>query len=338
MSELPSPAQTAKTKHAPPPKQQNKITRHPPKQQKNDTPPAQTAKIITPPPPKQQKNKHAHGPNRKNMTRPPPKQQKTKHAPAQTAKQTTPEKPKQQKTQTKKNKHSYRVQGVSVRGCAGAGSTQARALTCMSSPQLAFYPCFDLYRFRVLSNSDRAPVLLCVFCSCPDQAAARFGLGLARGFLCLLRLSLSWRPSLEQMDLSRLDGCKVWVWVWLETSKIFFRWSLGRRPPILNKWTCLGLHRFGGRFGVPSSKGDLMGYSPASCRVYHAAHSCLWDWELRRQPESLWLRSTSPAGFGAFALLDVGSLSSGLGDQGLGSKLFKGDYVSAHLKDYYCRY
>ena len=119
---------------------------------------------------------------------------------------------------------------------------------------------------------------------------------------------------------------------------VFFRWSLGRRPPILNKWTCLGWHRFGGSFGVLSSKGDLMGYSPASCPVYHAAHSCLWDWELRRQPESLWLRSTSPAGFGAFALLDGGSLSSGLGDQGLGSKLFKGGYVSDHLEDYYCRY
>ena len=33
------------------------------------------------------------------------------------------------------------------------------------------------------------------FCTCLDQAGARFGLGLARGFLCLFRLSLAWRPS-----------------------------------------------------------------------------------------------------------------------------------------------
>ena len=37
--------------------------------------------------------------------------------------------------------------------------------------------------FRVLSHSDRARVSLFVFCTCLDQAGARFGLGLARGFL-----------------------------------------------------------------------------------------------------------------------------------------------------------
>ena len=35
--------------------------------------------------------------------------------------------------------------------------------------------------------------------------------------------------------------------------------------------------RLGSGFGVPYSKGDLTGYSPAACRAYRAAHSCLWD-------------------------------------------------------------
>ena len=106
-----------------------------------------------------------------------------------------------------------------MRGCTGAGSTQARTLTCMSPPPLALHPCLDLYGFRVLSNSDRAPVFL-IFCSCLDQAGARFGLGLARGFLCLLRLSLAWRPSsLEPagpVQTIRVQGLNL---VWLEAAR-----------------------------------------------------------------------------------------------------------------------
>ena len=71
-----------------------------------------------------------------------------------------------------------------MRGCAGAGSIQARTLTCRSPPPLALHPCLDLYGFRVLSNSDRVPVFLFVLCTrlpcpgtCLDQAGARFGLG-----------------------------------------------------------------------------------------------------------------------------------------------------------------
>ena len=52
----------------------------------------------------------------------------------------------------------------------------------------------SLYGFRVLLSSGRAPVFLFVFCTCLDQAGGvRFGLGLARGFLCLL--SLAWKIS-----------------------------------------------------------------------------------------------------------------------------------------------
>ena len=53
-----------------------------------------------------------------------------------------------------------------MRGCAGAGSTQARTPICTSPPPLALHPGLDLYEFRVLSNSDRAPVLLIVLCTC----------------------------------------------------------------------------------------------------------------------------------------------------------------------------
>ena len=62
-----------------------------------------------------------------------------------------------------------------MRGCAGAGST---------------HPGLDLYGFRVLSNSDRVPVLLLVLCTClacwklaglVRTGGASLGLRVARG-------------------------------------------------------------------------------------------------------------------------------------------------------------
>ena len=44
-------------------------------------------------------------------------------------------------------------------------------------------------------------------------------LGRARGFL------LGGLQALNQLDLSRADGCKVWIWVWLEVFT-FFKFSL----------------------------------------------------------------------------------------------------------------
>ena len=129
-----------------------------------------------------------------------------------------------------------------MRGCAGAGSTQARTLTCRSPPPLAFHPCLDLYGFRVLSNSDRAPLFLFVLgtrlpCpgTCLDQAGARFGLALASGCLCLLRLSL---------NLSRLDGCQFGFEVG-SRPLVFFRWCPDWMPAIL-----ICLRQVGARFGL----------------------------------------------------------------------------------------
>ena len=70
------------------------------------------------------------------------------------------------------------------------------------------------------------------------------------------------------------------------------------------KRTISRLLRFTRRFGVSHSQGDLTGYSPAACRAYRAAHSCLWDWSSVARRRALGSRAASPAGFGAFALLD----------------------------------
>ena len=87
--------------------------------------------------------------------------------------------------------------------------------------------------------------------TCLDQAGAWFGLK----FLCLSRLSLPGGPrAFKQVDLSRLDGCQVWVWVWREASN-FFRWRLDWMPPILSKRTCLW--QVGARFGLGLAQGFL---------------------------------------------------------------------------------
>ena len=63
------------------------------------------------------------------------------------------------------------------------------------------------YAFKVLSNSDRAPVFLFVSCTCLDQAGKKVWLGLARGFLpgglqALNQLHLS-RLGVQGLDLGR---------------------------------------------------------------------------------------------------------------------------------------
>ena len=108
-----------------------------------------------------------------------------------------------------------------MRGSADAGSTQARTLTCMNPPPLALHPCLDLYGFRVLSNSDRAPVFLLVLCtrlfrdwalprhlSRPGGCAVWAGSG--SKVLVLIEIELAWRPlNLERgglLQTTRVPG------------------------------------------------------------------------------------------------------------------------------------
>ena len=75
--------------------------------------------------------------------------------------------------------------------------------------------------------------------TCLEQVGARFGLGRAQSFLCVLRLSLAWSPSsLEpgHVQTRRVQG----LGQGLARGLLFFRWCLGGMPPILNKWTRLG--------------------------------------------------------------------------------------------------
>ena len=80
-------------------------------------------------------------------------------------------------------------------------STEGRALNRMLPPLLALHPRLDLCGFRVSLISDRAPFFLFVFCTCLDQAGARFGLGLTRR-LCFCKLSIDWK---EAFNPERLD-------------------------------------------------------------------------------------------------------------------------------------
>ena len=100
----------------------------------------------------------------------------------------------------------FRVQGVSVTGCADAGSTQARTLTCMSPPPPPLHPCLDLYGFRALSNSDRVPVFLFVLCTrlfrdwaLPGHLSRPGGCTVWAGsgsrVLVLIEIEPAWRPS-----------------------------------------------------------------------------------------------------------------------------------------------
>ena len=117
-----------------------------------------------------------------------------------------------------------------MRGCAGAGSTQARTPICTSPPPLALHPGLDLYGFRVLSNSDRAPVLLLVLCTClacwkldllgPEVLVWVWGWLEACRFLQTVPGPVA--SNLEQLDLGLQAGLvqtrrvPVWVWGWLE--------------------------------------------------------------------------------------------------------------------------
>ena len=128
-----------------------------------------------------------------------------------------------------------------MRGCAGAGSTQARTPICTSPPPLALHPGLDLYGFRVLSNSDRAPVLLLVLCTCLACWKLDFlgpeVLVWVWGWLeaCFFRRCPDWLLPISnnwiwvcKLDLSRPDGCQLPL--------VFFRRCPDWLRPILNNW------------------------------------------------------------------------------------------------------
>ena len=127
-----------------------------------------------------------------------------------------------------------------MRGCAGAGSTQARTPICTSPPPLALHPGLDLYGFRVLSNSDRAPVLLLVLCTClacwkldllgPKVLVWVWGWLEACRFLQTVPGLVA--SNLEQLDL---DGCQFGFGVG-SRPLVFFRRCPDWLLPILNNW------------------------------------------------------------------------------------------------------
>ena len=94
-----------------------------------------------------------------------------------------------------------------MRDCAGARSTQARTPTCRSPPRWRSTLASTFYGVRVLSNSDRAPVFLLV-CAPVYTSRVQGLVGSGSSFL------LGGLQALSQQDLSRPDGCKVWIWVW----------------------------------------------------------------------------------------------------------------------------
>ena len=101
---------------------------------------------------------------------------------------------------------------------------------CTSPPPLALHPGLDLYGFRVLSNSDRAPVLLLVLCTClacwkldllgPEVLVWVWGWLKACSFLPTVPWLVA--SNLEQLDLGLQAGLvqtrrvPVWFWGWLE--------------------------------------------------------------------------------------------------------------------------
>ena len=71
-----------------------------------------------------------------------------------------------------------------------------------------------------------------------------------------------------------------------------------------------GINRFGGRFGVPHFKGDMAGYSPAACRLTaQPTAACETGRSSVARRRALGSRAASPAGFGAFVVLNGSGLT-----------------------------
>ena len=143
-----------------------------------------------------------------------------------------------------------------MKGCAGAGGTQARTLTCMSPPPLALHPRFALHGFRVLLNSDGAPVFLLFFapvwwvqglgrvwleasCVFLRLRSARFGFGsYSRPLvsLCFLHVFSHGALAGVRRALNHLDKAGARFGSGSDSRPLLFRWSLGWN---LNECICL---------------------------------------------------------------------------------------------------
>ena len=143
------------------------------------------------------------------------------------------------------------------------------------------------------------------------------GWGLAAAFApwrcCVLGIWITFLPEVRGLGrppdklFDRLPGLALGPLVH-ETS----RPEVGPLPDRPRKTSKERYSAFCPRFGVSHSRGDLTGFSPATCRVHRAARSCLRDWSSVARRKASGSRATLPAGFGAFALLDgPGSLSLG---------------------------
>ena len=69
------------------------------------------------------------------------------------------------------------------------------------------------------------------------------------------------------------------------------------------------IDRFGGRSGVPHFKGDMAGYSPAACRLTAQPTAACETGSSVARRRALGSRAASPAGFGAFVVLNGSGLT-----------------------------
>ena len=83
-----------------------------------------------------------------------------------------------------------------MRGCAGAGSIQARTPIRTRALSLALHPRLDLYGFGVLSNSDRSCLLIC-----PAHLARAGGCKVWAGSGSRLLVFIEMKPCLRPCNL-----------------------------------------------------------------------------------------------------------------------------------------
>ena len=101
----------------------------------------------------------------------------------------------------------------------------------------------------------------------------------------LIEIEPAWRPSKPELGgLVQTRPVPVGVWGWLEASSFSSDCVLQR--------------------GLKGALGDLTGYSPAACGLTAQPTAACGTGSSVARWRALGSRAASPAGFGAFALLD----------------------------------